>query len=132
MKLEEHEIQKTLMRWVEMAAARHPELHLMHAIPNGGQRNKIVGAKLKAEGVKPGVPDLCLPVARGDHHGLYLEMKTPTGPVSNSQKQWHLDLREQGYRVEVCRSWHYAAAIICTYLTAKDGGNAGSARSGEQ
>lgn len=116
MKPDEHQIQATLIRWADMAAAKHPELRLLHAIPNGGQRNKIVAAKLKAEGVRSGVPDLFLPVPRDAFAGLYLEMKTPTGKVSKPQKQWHSDLRAQGYRVEVCRSWHYAAAIICAYL----------------
>ena len=69
------------------------------------------------------MPDLFLPVPRDKHHGLYLEMKTPTGSVSKPQKQWLADLQQQGYRVEVCRSWHYAAAIICTYLGIESGIN---------
>lgn len=121
MKQDEHQIQAALMRWAGMVAAKHPELRLLHAIPNGGQRNKVTAARLKAEGVKPGVPDLFLPVARARYHGLYLEMKTPSGSVSRSQKQWLAQLAEQNYRVEVCRSWHYAAAVICTYLEIHSG-----------
>lgn len=116
MKQDEHTIQATLIRWAELQARKHPQLYLLHAIPNGGKRNKIIAAKLKAEGVQPGVPDLFLPVAMDGYHGLYLEMKTPTGTVSKHQKQWIGALKHQGYRVEVCRSWHYAAAIICAYL----------------
>ena len=44
-------------------------------IPNGGYRNKAEAAHLKAQGVRPGVPDLCVPVARHGYHGLYIEMK---------------------------------------------------------
>ena len=121
MKQDEHTIQATLIRWSDMAATRYPELALLHAIPNGGQRNKIVAARLKAEGVRAGVPDLFLPVARGTHHGLYLEMKTPTGTVSPPQKRWLAALEQQGYRVAVCRSWHDAASIICSYLGIRSG-----------
>ena len=51
----EHQEQKTLIKWCEYKG--HP-YNLIFAIPNGGQRHKAVAAKLKAEGVKSGVPDL--------------------------------------------------------------------------
>lgn len=35
------------------------------AVPNGGSRSARVGAAMKAEGVRKGVPDMCLPVPRG-------------------------------------------------------------------
>jgi hypothetical protein len=78
----EHDEQVALSRWVTLLQPRHPELALLHAIPNGGHRHKAVAVRLKAEGVKRGVPDLCLPVPRGGHHGLYLEMKTRQGRKS--------------------------------------------------
>ena len=71
--LTEHQIQTCVMEWAEGQLIQHPELKMLYAIPNGGARNAITGALLKAEGVKPGVPDLCLPVARGKYHGLYIE-----------------------------------------------------------
>ena len=54
----EHVEQAALFRWAEFARARLPELTLLHAIPNGGHRHKATAARLKAEGVKRGVPDL--------------------------------------------------------------------------
>ena len=60
MKASEHQEQVALFRWAEFAIARWPELALMYAIPNGGHRHKAVAAGLKAEGVKRGVPDVCL------------------------------------------------------------------------
>lgn len=53
----------------------HPELQLLYHVPNEGKRTWRTGARLKSEGLKPGVPDLCLPVARGKYHGLYVELK---------------------------------------------------------
>jgi hypothetical protein len=112
----EHQEQVSLLRWVTLLQTRHPELALLHAIPNGGHRHKAVAARMKAEGVKRGVPDLCLPVPRGEHHGLYLEMKTRQGRLSPEQREWGNALQAQGYRFEVCRSWHEAARSLADYL----------------
>ena len=38
-----------------------PRLEWIHAIPNGGLRNKATASNLKAEGVKSGVLDVFLP-----------------------------------------------------------------------
>lgn len=112
----EHDEQAALFRWATFAANRWPELALMFAIPNGGHRVKAVAAKLKAEGVKAGVPDLCLPVPRGEWHGLYIEMKTRTGRASKEQKRWLGALQAQGYRVAVCKGWEAAKELIEEYL----------------
>jgi hypothetical protein len=42
----------------------------------------------KAEAVKAGLPDICLPVPRGIWHGLYLELKKQEGSVSRAQRRW--------------------------------------------
>lgn len=117
MKDEEHRIQSTLFRWAALEAGRHPELHLMHAIPNGGHRHKAVAGRLKAEGVKAGVPDIFLPVACSGSHGLYIEMKARKGRLTELQKKWADALANQGYRVEICRSWTAAAMLIADYLS---------------
>jgi hypothetical protein len=115
--------QAALFNWVRLALPKFPKLKLLHAIPNGGQRNKIVAAKLKAQGVQAGVPDLCLPVARHGFHGLYLEGKRPAsagvraGTTSDSQDQWIANLREEGYRVQVFFGWQEAAKILTEYLS---------------
>jgi hypothetical protein len=106
-----------LMRMVRLHEARWPELRLLYAVPNGGDRHPIVAAKMKAEGVRAGVPDYCLPVPRHGYHGLYVELKTPTGYPSREQREWIAALREQGYRAEVCRGWAAAWDVIRDYLT---------------
>lgn len=78
---------------------------IIYAIPNGGQRNAIVAAKLKAEGVLAGVPDLHIPIARNGYHSLYVEMKNgKKGVLSEHQKCVIDKLREYGHKVAVCRS----------------------------
>lgn len=112
----EHEEQVALFRWAEFARPRWPELALLFAIPNGGERHPVVAAKLKAEGVKRGVPDICLPVACGGFHGLYVELKSATGRASAEQRGWIDALCVQGYRAEVCRGWLQARDVIMDYL----------------
>ena len=98
--------QATLMNWVKMQSWRWPEAALLFHIPNGGGRSKAEAGRFKAEGVKAGVPDLFLPVPKGEFHGLFIEMKRLAGGrVSDEQKDWIRMLREQGYRVEVCKGW---------------------------
>ena len=85
-------------------------------IPNGGLRKKAVAMKLKAEGVKAGIPDLHLPVARGEYHSLYIEMKDGDRPMTKSQKERKPKLEAQGNAVVVCRSFEEAIETVCEYL----------------
>lgn len=66
----EAEEQIALFEWATLQSGRFPELALLYHVPNGGSRNKIEAARLRAQGVKSGVPDLCLPVARGANENL--------------------------------------------------------------
>ena len=118
----EHHEQVALFRWARFAAAGRPELRLLHAIPNGGHRHKAVAARMKAEGVRSGVPDVFLPVPRGGFAGLYVEMKTRRGRVSEEQRRWIDALCAQGYRAEVCRDWNAARQLIEDYLGGGDSG----------
>lgn len=113
---DEHKEQAALFRWADLQRARWPELRLMYAIPNGGRRDVVTGAMLKAEGVKAGVPDLCLPVARTKYHGLYIELKTKTGKPSKQQLRWLESLSSQGYLTAICHGWLPASRLIASYL----------------
>jgi len=122
MKQEEHEHQKALFVWAGIQQVKYPELRLLFAIPNGGHRHPAVAAKLKAEGVKAGIPDVCLPVARCGYHGLYVELKKPKGgKTSPDQHRWASDLGEQGYRAVVAYGWVMASQIITNYLEGSEG-----------
>ena len=112
--------QATLFSWAAMIKCRRPELQLLFHIPNGGERSKVEAARFKAEGVKPGVPDLFLPVARGPWHGLFIELKRQKGgKVSAAQRLWIDALLTQGYCAAVCYGWKDAAKLIEDYLDEK-------------
>ena len=111
--------QSALIKWSQLPQIRerYPELKLLHHIPNGGKRDPIEAKHLKAQGVKPGVPDLCLPVARGNFHGLYIEMKTETGRPSDNQKWWIKELNDQKYKAVICHGWEEAKKCLTDYLS---------------
>lgn len=109
--------QQCLFRWAGFQTGRFPELEMLYHIPNGGSRGKAEAGRFRAEGVKAGVPDLCLPVARGGFHGLYVEMKRLKGSkTSDEQKAWLAKLKAQGYCVALCKGWQAAADVIMQYL----------------
>lgn len=98
----EHKEQVALCKWLDARKVRY------FAIPNGGARDAVTGARLKAEGVKPGVPDLFIPEMR-----LFIEMKRRDGgATTKAQREWAEYLRSVGYRVEVCHGWDDARAIL--------------------
>ena len=91
---------------IQFMRRNYPEV-LIFAIPNGGQRNPETGARLKAEGVVPGVPDLFVPA-----WGLFIEMKTLTGKVSPEQKAMIEYLQSVGYSAIVAKGANAAIAHI--------------------
>ena len=101
----EFKTQSSFIDWVRiMERQQIPELVNLYAIPNGGHRHPAGGGKMKREGVRRGVPDLHLAVARGGYHSLYLETKAPGGSLSKWQVEMIRSLREAGNRVEICFS----------------------------
>lgn len=113
----EQQEQIALMQWTELNKGRLPELELLFHIPNGGKRGVREASIFRAAGVKSGVPDLCLPVARGDYHGLYIELKRiKGGTISPTQIRWARDLEKQGYAVALCRGWREAVEVLEEYL----------------
>lgn len=109
--MSEADEQRAVIAWC--AASGVPVYH----VPNGGYRNKAEAARLKAQGVKAGVPDLCVPMARGGYHGLYVEMKDAgsKGRVSDKQREWLALLRAEGYCAWVCHGANDAIGLIERY-----------------
>ncbi len=111
--------QAAVMKWSRQPEIRSkwPELAMLHHIPNGGSRDAVEGKHLKAQGVKAGVPDLHLPVAKGQYHSLYIEMKTEKGRTSVVQDWWIEHLTAKGNFVEVCHGWQSAVRVLEWYLS---------------
>ena len=113
----EHDDQVAFFEWAAyMANLCWPQLDYMFAIPNGGWRAIKTAGWMKIEGVKPGVPDIHLPIASGGFHGLYIEMKFGKNKPTESQEDYIEFLKERGYAVAVCYGFDEAVAVIVWYM----------------
>lgn len=119
----EHQEQALLISWAFLREGSVPELENLYAIPNGSDKSFGVAARMKAEGLKPGVPDLCLAVLRPLPEcdawwgSLYIEMKSPTGYPRPDQREWADRLEKRGMKViRRCVKWEDAARHILEYL----------------
>lgn len=109
--------QMSLFAWAALNVGKYPELKWMYAIKNQEKGGAIRGANFKAEGVKAGVSDVCLPCARKGFHGIYIEMKKEDGKESKEQKEFGDFLIKEGYYYTVCYNWHQAANLVSGYLS---------------
>lgn len=108
--------QLALFCWA--ATSGIPELKWLFHIPNGGSRHIAEASKLKAMGVKSGVPDIFLPVVgKFSSKGFWIELKKPIkGIVSKEQDEWLDFLSDQGYATRVCFGWIEARDCLLEYL----------------
>lgn len=118
--MSEAQEQAALFKWALLARQKYKELELMYHVPNGGRREAKEGAALKRQGVKAGVPDICLPVAKDGFFGLYIELKVGRNKTTPLQNIWIKRLQDMNYKVEVCYGWLKAREIIESYLNKDD------------
>jgi hypothetical protein len=111
----EHDEQVAVIDWYRK---QYPTLkYCLFAIPNGGLRHIRVAMTLKKEGVLSGVSDMFLMVPRGTFHGLFIEMKTAKGKVSDNQQKFLDIARSQGYEAIVCYGFEDAKNKIKKYFS---------------
>lgn len=92
---------------------------LLYAIPNDGKRSIITGAKFKRRGLRPGMPDICLPYPSNVYHALYIELKTKTGKPTPAQLDCIAKLNRAGNLAVIAYGWEHAWQIITDYLQTK-------------
>lgn len=116
-KTTEHAEQKAVCDWWRLAHKiyRLPEW-ILYAVPNGGARNVVTGAMLKAEGVRKGALDLNLDAPAGEFHGLRLEMKLKPNHVSAEQQAFLDYYTDANYCAAVCWSATEAIDAVKRYL----------------
>jgi hypothetical protein len=115
----EHVEAVNLARMIALHERRYPALLCVTTVPHGGHRHPAVAGKLKAEGLRAGYPDYLCDVPRQGFNGLRIELKRQNAKPSDTdpaQVEWHDRLRANGYRVEVCKGWEAAWAVLCDYL----------------
>jgi ABC-type amino acid transport substrate-binding protein len=123
----EHAHQRAFFAWLAWMKREniYPRSDRMFAIPNGGLRDKITAARLKAEGVKAGVPDTFYPVQRyydggmARYAGLWIEFKKASGKEQVNQSEWIYTACGDGYAACTCYSWRGAAQAFADYNSGK-------------
>lgn len=116
--MSEHDEQSLFVSYV---CAAYPSV-LFHSIPNGAnlagnQRQRGMQMNyLKAEGLRPGCPDLFMAVARGNWHGCYIEMKTLDGELSDKQKAFIALAEAAGYFTIVAYGFEQAKELFDVYM----------------
>lgn len=113
MKNNEEKIQVECVRLFRLI---HSKLawRLFH-IPNGGQRNVIVAAKMKQAGQLSGVWDLFLSVPNKQYHGLYIEVKAGKNKLTDNQKEFQ-KANAPDYDFAVCYSTDEFLKAVWDYL----------------
>jgi hypothetical protein len=87
----------------------------LFAVPNEGKRSPRLGKRMKEQGLRAGVPDLFLAVRGMDLGGMFIEMKTPKGRLTDKQQGWYYYLKHR-YRVHVCRSAQEVVDAVVDYM----------------
>jgi VRR-NUC domain len=107
----EKEEQRTAVQWLSLNKI------LFYPVANGRKATIVEAMELKRLGVRPGVPDLVIPIARKGFHGMYVEMKRKQrGIVSAEQKFWLQALTEQGYYAVVAKGSNHFINLVNDYL----------------
>ncbi|MBH8567304.1 VRR-NUC domain-containing protein [Microvirga sp. STS02] len=116
--LTEARIQQNCLVWLNR---HHREVERWyHSIPNGTNTDEITAARQKSTGLKSGVSDTFLPEPRGAYHGLYVEYKTPTGTLSQNQKDFIKSMRAKGYCCVVLDNQPAFESLMGDYLPLTD------------
>jgi len=111
----EHDECVAIIRMIRLHTSTYPPLAWFFHI-DSGRATRAQGARKKAEGVIPGIPDYCLPYASSGFHGLYLEMKAPGKKPTKQQKKAMAYLQGAGYAVAWFDDWREAWTYIIDYL----------------
>lgn len=112
----EHHEHIALIDWVNLQPSiRDIFIH----IPNERRCTPREGWILKRKGVKAGVSDFLLPMPNKaeTHHGLWLELKSVKGSLTEMQYRWLILMRDQNYKAEVAHGFEEAKNIILEYIS---------------
>ena len=116
--ISEKDIQKTVISWVR-AQPRIKNL-VMH-FANEGKRSTAYGKLLKDMGLRPGVSDLFIASMCHGYGGAWIELKSKHGVLSKEQREFLLDMEQQGYYTAVCHSIDETIKQIEWYLSSQKG-----------
>jgi hypothetical protein len=106
----EDDFQKTVARYLNSLGV------LWCHSPNGGSRNVIEASKLKAMGVKRGVPDVLIFETNKQYNGMAIELKAKKNKATPEQLEWIEQLTKRGWYCIVSNDLDQVIKEIDNYL----------------
>lgn len=130
----ERDEQIALFRFLRAHQKRFPALSTIYAVPNGLFLLPGVAGQAVAQGVLPGVWDICVPIStswrqddgeRVHHSGLWIEMKAGKNTLTTEQKRFQTEVINYSSawcmpRFRTVYSWIEAGREITDYLKITD------------
>lgn len=109
--------QAQVVEWSRWAykTGKYPMLNMLHCSLNGVKLSGTQARIAKGQGMLSGVPDLFLPVPKNGYHGLFIEMKSEKGRVTENQHWFLTNAESLGYKIAVCYSAKEAISAIQAY-----------------
>lgn len=112
-KNEESQICQALYRWFFYQHRKALDSYLRFEVR---QTSKIQQAILKSEGNKPGTSDILISAPRHGFSGLWLEVKTKTGRLSDFQIEFQKARERENYFCAVCYGIDHCKSVIDAYM----------------
>ena len=111
--------QAQVVEWSRWAykTGKYPMLNMLHCSLNGVKLSGTQAKIAKGQGMLSGVPDLFLPVPKNGYHGLFIEMKSEKGRVTENQHWFLTNAESVGYKTAVCYSAKEAISAIEAYYS---------------
>jgi hypothetical protein len=108
-------IQQHFIQWLKLQYPRVWEVTA--SFPNQGRRSAANASRMKAEGLKKGIPDVVIFQPSKGYHGMFIEFKHGKMVVSPEQRQMIELLTNRDYYC--CTCWELETAIkeLKDYLT---------------
>lgn len=116
-------LQKQCVRWFKI---NYPNCVIHHSPNQFGRVNEgkerfskayaIMQNHLEEMGRLKGFPDLFIAEPTAKHPGLYIEMKSKTGKISDEQKKVMMKLSERGYACYVAKDLDEFIEIVKGYF----------------
>lgn len=110
--MNEADEQRQLVQWCRTQAWGQFLFH----IPNESIGGMGWLVRNRQMGMKKGVPDLMLPIPMHGYHGLFIELKTSSGRLSEEQRRWLNALNQFGYLAVMCKGWEEAKKRLEEYM----------------
>lgn len=106
----EDNFQKTVARYLDAKGV------LWFHCPNGGHRNIAEASKLKAMGVKPGIPDILILERRHFYNGFAIELKVGINKCTENQEEMQRHFFAHNWKVVVSYSLDHVIQEIDNYF----------------